>query len=226
MHPPTAAILLIGQLSCSGPSPGPGDSGTDGGSSPADLCREVVTPYDEATAPASSDALASENDGLNDLGIVLWSTSLDDWPYADLEVSAPWTSDLSVVEWVADGSSEAIHPCMAGPATRLRLEVTIAMDHPGAMATLGGYLDDNGEDTWITRARSDEVRMPAMWREVVESAAAKAGHEDARTFLAVEAGAGPWPTVAVGSETDTWSQEWWSGQMTDGYITTASHPPD
>jgi hypothetical protein len=124
--------------------------------------------------------------------------------------------ELVVVEWVADGSEEAIYPCREGPAVRAWLDINVTVVPGEAQGTLSGAIDTNGVDYWFTRMRTTTPRLSEDWQTLVDSAEDEAGHPDATTFMEIvnppDAGA----SRIIGSETTTGSQAWWSGPLHQG----------
>lgn len=200
--------------------------GTDGGAATGERCREVLSAFDEGTAPASSKAMEISQAGLADLGLASWTSTLDGSPYSELAVEPEWTADLMIVDWVADGSSEAVYDCWDGPATRLRLAVSVEVGSRYARADIGGFMDSDGVRTWFNRAWSDSVRLSDSWEDLVGAAEEGAGHAEATTFLTISTTDGPEPVLTIGSVDDEWSQAWWSGVMIDGKVFPTSHPLD
>ncbi|MCK6508180.1 hypothetical protein L6R53_33270 [Myxococcota bacterium] len=229
-----ALFLWLAILACTTPdtvddtsSGATADAGvTDGGTTTGERCREVISTYDEDTAPANSKAMEISQAAMASLGLASWTTTLDGSPYSELKVAPEWTGDLMIVNWIADGSSEAVYDCWDGPATRLRLAVGVEVGSRYARADIGGFMDSDGVRTWFTRARSESVRLSDSWEDLVGAAEEGAGHGDATTFLTISTTDGPEPVLTVGSVDDAWSQAWWSGVMTDGKVFPTSQVPD
>ncbi|MCK6508179.1 hypothetical protein L6R53_33265 [Myxococcota bacterium] len=186
-----------------------GGTTTDGGTSTAELCREVETPFDESTAPASGSALSSWHEAILAAGAASWSLSLDGSELSEVNVGGQWTGELSIVDWVADGSEEAVHPCRDGPATRAWVDLNFWVVPGEASGTLPGALDTNGVDYWFTRMRTATPVLSDDWQALVDVAEEAAGHPEATTFMSLD---NP-EVLTIGSETATWSQYWWSGPL-------------
>lgn len=209
--------VLIPLFACSEPDI-EDDTGTtgDGGTSTVELCREVETPFDESTSPVSSGEMWDLHNDIKSLGAVTWASSLDGIAESEVNLAFAWTADLSIVDWIADGSEEAIYPCRDGPATRAWLDTTVTVRPNEARGTWWGALDTNGVDFWLTRMRTTTPRLSEGWQALVDDAEIDAGHSDATTFMALDNPGGPGVVLTIGSETASWSQDWWSGPLGDG----------
>ncbi|MCK6505240.1 hypothetical protein L6R53_17880 [Myxococcota bacterium] len=215
--------LLLPVLACSEPDTedDTGPTGTtgatgDGGTSTVELCREVETPFDEDTAPVSSYELWEWYDAIISYGAVTWASSLDGVAESEVSLGGGWPGSLSIVDWVADGSEEAIYPCRAGPASRVWLDFNVVVQPVEARGTVSGALDGNGVDFWLTRVRSTTPSLSEDWQALVDDAEDDAGHPDATTFMALDNPGGPGTVLTIGSEAASWSQDWWSGPLEEG----------
>ena len=126
--------VMVPLLLLSGCNPGypltrPDPSTDGGGSAGQALCREVETAYDAATAPRQVDELADFMDMVQDLQEVNWEFELGalGYSYVSMRDFEP-SGDAVVVDWVADGSADAVHPCLDGPATRVYVETPLTLD--------------------------------------------------------------------------------------------------
>lgn len=221
--------ILFALLACAEPDtdddtgpPGPTDGGatsdgggttTDGGTSTAELCREVETPFDEMSAPVSSGVLWNWTGDIQASGAAAWTASLDGSELSEVDVGGQWTGDFAIVDWVADGSPEAVLPCMTGPATRVKLVFNVSVLPDSGQGAMAGAMDANPEGYWLTRVRTTDPELSSEWQALVDEAEEGAGHPDATTFMALEKEPGEPVLLTIGSETATWSQSWWSGPL-------------
>lgn len=226
-------FLLVPLLACAEPDSdddtGPGGTTTDGGATTSDggtstveLCREVETPFDESTAPVSGGAMWDWHNDISSLGATDWTTSLDGAVESEVNVGAAWSGDLVIVDWVADGSEEAIYPCREGPASRAWVDFNVTVLPNEARGTLPGAIDTNGVDYWYTRMRTTTPSLSEDWQALVDNAEDEAGHPDAITFMSLDNPDGAPTTLTIGSETTTWSQAWWSGPLKESGLVPAN----
>ena len=210
-------------LSCAEPD-ADDDTGTagpaDGGAAPtAELCREVLSDYDIETTPREvwelneyAQYLAAWGNGE-----VQWTDALDGAEATAITGSSSnSTSYLAIVEWVADGGAEAIHPCQAGPALRLGVRAHVALGDGSATGEMEGFIDGSSDVIWLTRLRTTEVDLGADWRSLVDDALSEAGRSGADSFMALSTEAEDGVMLSIGSEDADWSERWWYGEPVEG----------
>ena len=232
-------IALLALTSCSEPDPKEGDTGAlptadagtaDGGStSTEELCREETSAYDADLKPRRYyDLYMFVYDHIV-LSEIHWDTALDGAALSIapmLGVSS--TTGPVLVDWVADGSAEAIYPCMDGPALRLGVRAAISVDEGQAAGVLIGYADGNAEEMWLNRVRAvgSDVTLASDWQALVDTELDAAGRPDAELVMELTTSTTEQTRLTIGSEDGAWYQTWWSGPMESGNKIPTSLPLD
>ncbi|MCK6508125.1 hypothetical protein L6R53_32960 [Myxococcota bacterium] len=231
---PAFALLACTSMSTDDTGPiGPTDAGgTDAGStSPGPLCREVVTPYDDATAPIAYKDFAYDVLLWNGLDEITWTVALDGSESGSLSLHPELTGERSVVDWVEDESAEAVYPCQDGPATRVGVRFLGAMSAVAgvgpalASGWLEGWFEGTPDAVWLNRVRTTDVTLSEDWDRLIDTAEAEAGHSGADRVLALLMAGGS-AQIELGSEAGGWTQTWWSGDLDPGKSTPSSRTPD
>lgn len=202
------------------------DAGSsDGGSTtPGRLCREVVSDYDEKTAPIAYEDFAYDVLLWNDLDEITWTEALDGSASGTLSLHPELTGERFIVDWVEDGSDEAVFPCLDGPATRAGVRFLASVSPHQASGWLEGWFEGTAEASWSNRVRTTEVTLSESWDGLITSAEAEAGHTGAVRVLSLSVGGGA-SVIALGSEEGNWARTWWSGDLDGGKTWPASRAP-
>lgn len=119
----------------------------------AELCREEITNYDQATAPVNGYYGNSYLTDLYEWNAVDWTLALDGAAESPFSRVFTYSAgfDPVVVEWVPSRTEDAIWPCTEDRSVRFFLSSEIWVDSTALHARLEGTLDLFADEPYVFR---------------------------------------------------------------------------